>query len=68
MLQVELEFLGKLGARLQVLVVVGKVLAYDGHGQVDHEHAGDRANGAEHHAERRLGRIVAKADGGQRRY
>ena len=67
-LQVELEFLGKLGARLQVLVVVGKVLAYDGHGQVDHEHAGDRANGAEHHAERRLGRIVAKADGGQRRY
>ncbi len=51
-----------------MLVVVGKVLADNGHRQVDHEHAGNCADRAEHHAERSLWRIVTETDRGQRGY
>ena len=60
------QLLGKLGSRLQVIIVVGKVGHYDRHGQVDDHHTRNRAHSAEDHAERRLGTIVAKAYRGDR--
>ena len=44
-----------------MVVVVGEVGHDDRHGQVDDDHTRDRAHGAEDHAERRLGTIVAEA-------